>query len=97
MMTSANSHPICRVFVSYSHDDDDFRQQLDSHLNLLERQGYIEIWSDRRIQPGANWEEELDDRLLSADLILLLISASFIAKTFVYKDGEDAAGAVGGP
>ena len=38
-----------RIFFSYSHDDEEQRNQLEKHLALLKRQGLIEAWHDRRI------------------------------------------------
>lgn len=73
-----------RVFVSYAHEDEELRRELENHLKVLERQGYIDLWTDRRIQPGTDWKQELDQRLLSADLILMLISANFFASDYCW-------------
>jgi internalin A len=74
-----------RVFVSYSHKDDEFRAALDTHLKLLQRTGLIETWHDRRIAPGNDWRREIDRELDGADLILLLVSPDFIASDYCYE------------
>ncbi len=72
------------VFYSYSHKDDEFRIALENHLSLLQRQGLITAWHDRRIGPGGEWREQIDSHLRSADLILLLISADFLASDYCF-------------
>ncbi|NER81647.1 MAG: TIR domain-containing protein [Leptolyngbya sp. SIO1D8] len=73
-----------RLFYSYSHKDEVLRDQLDTHLKILERQNLIQPWHDRRIIPGDEWVNEIDDNLNHADIILLLISADFIASDYCY-------------
>ncbi len=73
-----------RLFYSYSHADEGFRSQLEKHLAILRRKGSIRDWSDRRIAPGAEWKEEIDNALEAADIILLLVSADFLASDYCY-------------
>ncbi len=73
-----------KVFFSYSHEDEALRDELAKHLKPLERQGKIETWHDRKIDPGTDWKQELDSQLNSADIILLLVSSSFVASDFCY-------------
>ncbi|NEQ31761.1 MAG: SUMF1/EgtB/PvdO family nonheme iron enzyme [Leptolyngbya sp. SIO4C5] len=73
------------VFISYSHKDEDLRQELDAHLKILERQGYISTWHDRKILPGAAWDDEISTYLEQADLILLLVSAPFLASDYCWN------------
>ncbi len=72
------------VFYSYSHKDEIYREKLETHLALLRRQGVIRDRHDRRIAPGEEWAGVIDDRLRSAQIILLLISADFIASDYCY-------------
>jgi hypothetical protein len=73
------------IFISYSHRDDEWRQELDTHLSGLRRQGVISVWHDRRIVAGEEWAGAIDDNLEAADVILLLISSDFIASDYCYK------------
>ena len=73
-----------RVFFSYSHRDEDLRDELEIHLSALKRQGVIETWNDRRIGAGKDFEAEIDSNLESAQIILLLVSANFIASDYCY-------------
>lgn len=76
---------MAKVFFSYSHDDEQFRDQLEKHLSMLKHQGLIEPWHDRRITAGSAIDEEISDSLEQADIILLLVSASFIASAYCYS------------
>jgi internalin A len=74
-----------RLFYSYSHKDEKLRDELEIHLKLLQRQGLIDTWHDRKIEAGDEWKQQIDDNLERADIILLLISANFIASDYCYK------------
>ncbi len=70
------------LFISYSHRDEELRQQLDKHLASLKRQKVIEAWHDRKIEAGMEWAKQIDDNLNKADIILLLISPDFIFSNY---------------
>ena len=74
-----------RVAFSYSHKDEELRDQLETHLKLLQRQGVISTWHDRKILGGENWAGVIDDNFKRADLILLLVSADFVASDYCYE------------
>src|SRR5579864_9611059 len=82
-MTSEPTKAV-EVFYSYAHEDEDLCNQLMAHLSTLRRQGFISEWYDRHILAGTDWAQEIDEHLDSASLILLLISASFIASDYCY-------------
>jgi hypothetical protein len=73
-----------KVFFSYSHKDEVLRDDLATHLSLMKRQGIIEAWHDREISAGAEWANAIDDNLNAADIILLLVSANFLASDYCY-------------
>ncbi|MCY7282684.1 MAG: toll/interleukin-1 receptor domain-containing protein [Cyanobacteria bacterium CAN_BIN43] len=58
------------VFISYSARDRDFVDQLTQGL---ESEG-ITVWSDRSIQPGSNWIEEIEEGFEQSRHILLIVS-----------------------
>ena len=72
------------VFCSYSHKDETYREQLEAHITLLKREGKISFWHDLRISLGNEWDPEIHRNLNSANIILLLISADFIASDYCY-------------
>lgn len=76
---------VIEVFCSYSHKDEELKKELEKHLSAMKRQGLITLWSDRKIDPGTGWKEGIDSHLESAEVILLLISADFIASDYCYE------------
>jgi ABC-type branched-subunit amino acid transport system substrate-binding protein len=80
-----------KVFISYAHEDQELHKKLRKHLSLLERSGQITIWQDQEILAGEDWENQIDLRLNEADLILLLVSASFIASNYCWNKEVQAA------
>jgi internalin A len=74
-----------KLFYSYAHKDESLRNELETHLKLLQRQGIIESWSDRDIEAGDEWKRKIDDNLERADIILLLVSPDFIASDYCYE------------
>jgi hypothetical protein len=73
-----------RIFVSYSHRDRSFVEELGSHLKLLQRQGLIEVWSDSEITAGQEWHEVINEGMERADIFLLMVSASFLSSDFCW-------------
>lgn len=73
------------MFVSYSHKDSNFCKELLTYLTPLKHSGVANIWYDGDITPGSEWEQQIMQHLHSAKIILLLISADFIASKFCYS------------
>ena len=74
-----------RVFVSYSHKDERQLNELKTHLSPLERLKLIETWYDRRIVAGEDFGQKINENIDGADIILLLVSADFIASNYCYE------------
>jgi tetratricopeptide (TPR) repeat protein len=71
-----------KVFFSYAHADEAHRETLANHLSALEDEGLIAVWHDRQITGGREWAGAIDEALHSADIVLLLISADFLASDY---------------
>ncbi|WP_138637119.1 TIR domain-containing protein, partial [Pseudoalteromonas citrea] len=74
-----------KVFVSYSHDDIASRRELQQYLINLERDGIIELWQDGMINTGDDWHDTIVTALDDADVIIMLVSQSFIASSYVHS------------
>lgn len=72
-----------RVFISYAHEDEELRRKLETQLAILQREGLISTWQDRKIAPGQEWAKEIGAELEAADLVLLLVSADFLASGYI--------------
>ncbi len=73
------------VFCSYSHKDEQYRREFETHVALMKRQNLIQIWQDHKIVAGEDWGGEIDSHLNSADIVTLFVSADFLASDYCYK------------
>lgn len=74
-----------KIFCSYAHKDEPLREALDRHFALLRRQGVATFWSDKEIYAGSDWASQIDHNLRTANIILLLLSANFIASNYCFE------------
>jgi transcriptional regulator with XRE-family HTH domain len=72
------------VFFSYSHRDEAMRDELETHLAQLKRQGIIQTSHDRRIRAGDEFENDINQYLEQADIVLLLVSPYFLDSAYCY-------------
>ena len=84
-MSAATPSPLCRVVVSYARKDEVHRQTLRTHVADMERGG-VEFFDDRAIPAGALWEQALVGALEQADIVVLLITANYVASDFCMVD-----------
>lgn len=66
------------VFISYSRRDEKEKDELLSHLGVLQRAGIIDVWNDDRIGAGSDWQTEINRAIDRAKVAILLISAAFL-------------------
>ncbi|MDU3117332.1 MAG: toll/interleukin-1 receptor domain-containing protein [Clostridioides difficile] len=74
-----------KVFLSYSHVDESFKEKLEKQLSPLIRNKKIESWNDRNIDAGSRLDDEIKKNLEEADIIILLVSDDFIASNYCYE------------
>jgi hypothetical protein len=67
---------------SDSEKDEEMRQKLENHLKILKRQDVITTWHKGMIGAGKEWESKTYTQLMTADIILLLISSDFFASDY---------------
>jgi TIR domain-containing protein len=73
-----------KIFFCYAREDEPLLNKLKAHLSSLHRLGLIDIWHDRNISAGTEWEREIDKHLNTAQIILLLISPDFMNSDYCY-------------
>jgi len=76
-----------KLFISYSHKDEEFKDKLEEHLSGLLTSNRIDTWNDRKILPGERWDESIKRALHDSDIILLLVSSTFMSSGYI-KDVE---------
>ena len=81
--SKAAAAPHClRIFCSYSHKDSKYRAELEAHMANLLSQGVVKVWHDRLIRPGTDWAQDIDRNLDQANIVMLLVSADFMASRY---------------
>src|SRR4051794_25298938 len=72
------------IFCCYAREDEELLRGLEKQLRVLKRQGLVDVWTDRQIIPGAEWEREIDKHLNTANIVLLLVSPDFMDSDYCY-------------
>jgi len=67
-----------KIYYSYAKEDEDLQKELAKHLNPLVQASLIETWHESDMQVGKEWEKEMQDKLMEADIILMLMSSDFL-------------------
>ncbi len=74
-----------KLFISYSHDNMSERKELNKFLVNLKRDGLVQEWNDGLIKPGELWDEVIRHNLEEADIVIMLLSQSFISSSYVHE------------
>ena len=74
--------PRHRVFICYSHANAAWLDRLLVHLGSVDAD-LVDVWSDKQIRPGDDWQGEIDTALEAARIAVLLVSADFYNSSFI--------------
>ena len=72
-----------KAFVAYARVDKDVVERLLTHLKGLKHAGKLETWYDGEITVGESWEEQISNELSRSDMVVLCVSADFLASDYV--------------
>ena len=67
-----------KIFYSYCHTDEKYRNRLEKFLCSLRDNGKITEWHDRKINAGDIWNDKILNELSSSDVVLLLVTQDFL-------------------
>ena len=74
-----------KIFVSYSHKDDKWRERFEVAIKPLTRDGALGLWSDKELEAGQKWHEEIQSALAESAMAILLVSDNFVASDFIVQ------------
>jgi hypothetical protein len=72
-----------KIFISYSHKDERWKDLLVRHLKVLALEGLCDIWDDREIKVGDDWKPAIENALNQAHIAILMVSADFLGSNFI--------------
>ncbi len=75
-----------KIFISYSHQDEEWKDRLLPHLGVAQQQGLLTLWHDRLIGGGADWEAEIQAAMNAASVAVLLVSANSLTSEFILRE-----------
>jgi internalin A len=82
-LNNSNQYPMKKLFISYSKDDLEYLKAFEKHLSILKRNSYISVWNDQALLPGEEWDIAIKKALNEADIVVFLVSASFLATDYI--------------
>ncbi len=74
-----------KIFLSYSHTDEIWRDRLLTHLKPILGPDQLMIWSDKEIEVGSEWKNILEKKMDEANIAVLLVSHSFLSSEYITK------------
>lgn len=64
-----DTHIPIKIFYAYAPEDEQWMQELEKHLSLLQRQQLITAWHPRLIKAGEDWQHIIDAHIQNASVI----------------------------
>ena len=80
-MATKPKQPIS-IYLSYAKKDEALKLEFEDYLAIMQQNGLISGWVERQVQSGIDWSQIIDPRLLTADLVLLLVSPALLASGY---------------
>lgn len=77
-----------KIFISYSRRDTEY---VSSLVEALRKQGF-EVWFDKNIRTGTDWDDTIESELKKADAIVLILSETSVASDNVKDEISYAIG-----
>jgi hypothetical protein len=74
-----------RLFIGAAAEDKPLRDALLNHISLLRQQGLVEAWDEDKVRLGDDASTVIWDNFQLAQIVLLLLSADFIAHKYDHR------------
>ncbi len=75
-----------KVFISYAHSDQEdtnWMKKLKKHLGFFERNNFLEIWDDSKLETGFNPQQQIIDSINDSKVVVLLVGPAFLGSGFI--------------
>jgi hypothetical protein len=72
------------IFISYSHEDKEWKKVLERHLGVLQRE--FKVWTDEQIGAGQDWQQQITEALQNASVAILLVSANSLTSNYILNE-----------
>lgn len=72
-----------KIFISYSHKDEELKKQFETHLSGLKMQKIIDVWDDRQVLIGEKWDKKIKEKLFDSEIVFFLISSDFLSSEYI--------------
>lgn len=82
-VTVRNFAPKVLVFISYSHQDRKWLEELQPYIKTVRKFSRVEIWDDRALEPGDDFKQVIVGHIANSDAAFLLVSQHFLASEFI--------------
>ncbi len=89
-MQQKHHGPRIELFYSYSHEDEEFKTEMEQTLALLKRDDVLNAWHDRKILPGQHLNEEIKKHMDRSDILVFFFSRAFFASEACVEEWEYA-------
>lgn len=84
-----DKNKIISLFYGYAPEDERMCVELEKHLAVLQQQNLITEWHRGKVRPGEEKDLQVEHYLGTSDIIILLISSSFLANKDYYQEKID--------
>src|SRR5712664_2369051 len=80
------------IFISYNHKDEpeypregevQWLSFVRTYLQPTLKHGIFDLWIDREVPGGSDWEPEIEQKLRACDVFVLLVSANSMASNYI--------------
>ena len=77
------------IFISYAHADEPEKPRIQwltfvmKYLRPAVKHGEFEVWTDREMEGGADWEEKIERNLRACDIFILLVSPNSLSSNYI--------------
>lgn len=71
------------LFVSYAHTDSAWMKRLAPLLKVRRFTQGLRSWHDQELKVGDPWDEEIQNNLRLAEIVLCLVSIDFLASDYI--------------